>query len=501
MNISRWRKPAAASLALALVASIAGAGIAAGTTSQISTRSIGALAAAGPNVSSEPIMKFDYRGDAVGADAQDPQKPGNLNLVAMGGYHLQVTNPGSTQAQDSKHLTIGNHVTGQVVQRFTFDNTVRAPKFCNSNTELYVGGDFTVVNGTAIKWLVKFKWNGSSFVIDTTFKPRVPPQRLRTLECGTDGLFFGGDTQGTFKVRYDTGAAISTFGANITTDGNVGFVSSGPRLVRSLLLSPDGQWLYIGGHHTTLDGVSSPGVGRVNATTGQVDANFDAINIVPAGPDGKGGENIVSMAWDVVNNRLLVGGAGEARNSLRALNPVTGAQVWGEDNMYGDTQSIVVKVLSNGKVWIIIGFHWNKSKNPEVANKPGVCDNFAIFDGATGLIIGLPDSTGKVQCRLFWDPRFEGSVTYISAALPGNPSQGNGGVQKILLVGETILFFGQFRTVNKISQPGIAKFTLPAPPAGSDPDPTPTPTPTENPTETPSPTPTSTPCVTTPAAA
>ena len=76
-------------------------------------------------------------------------------------------------------------------------------------------------------------------------------------------------------------------------------------------LQPAGQWLYVGGDFARVNGVQRRGIARINATTGAVDAGFNARL------DGRVTE------IRLVGSRLLVGGSFTER--LLALNPETGA--------------------------------------------------------------------------------------------------------------------------------------------------------------------------------
>jgi hypothetical protein len=76
-------------------------------------------------------------------------------------------------------------------------------------------------------------------------------------------------------------------------------------------LRPAGQWLYVGGDFTRVNGVQRRGIARINATTGAVDAGFNARL------DGRVTE------IRLVGSRLLVGGSFTER--LLSLNPQTGA--------------------------------------------------------------------------------------------------------------------------------------------------------------------------------
>ena len=59
-------------------------------------------------------------------------------------------------------------------------------------------------------------------------------------------------------------------------DPNFRPVVAGPdAYVKAMAMSPDGQWLYIGGEFTSVNGVARNRVAKIDARTGAVDSNFD----------------------------------------------------------------------------------------------------------------------------------------------------------------------------------------------------------------------------------
>ena len=126
-----------------------------------------------------------------------------------------------------------------------------------SNT-VYVGGQFTSVNGTTRKGLVQLNVN--------------------------PGVTSGPTADG---------SVVTAFKANVSN------------FVRTLALSPDGSALYLGGQFSTVNGVARTALARVNATTGVVDPAF---NITLSNPIPTLPLKVGAMDLSANGNLLAIGG-------------------------------------------------------------------------------------------------------------------------------------------------------------------------------------------------
>jgi hypothetical protein len=153
--------------------------------------------------------------------------------------------------------------------------------------------------------------------IDNT--PRVTNGQVKAIVRAGDRVYVGGSfttvqnggggTNQTrnrlFSYRHSTGQ-LDAWNPNMA--GNV----------EALALSPDGQWLYVGGFFTSAGGSSAPRVERYNTSTGARDGSFN--------PNVNGGVTDIQLRGNV----LYVGGNftavnGTARGRLAAINATTGA--------------------------------------------------------------------------------------------------------------------------------------------------------------------------------
>jgi hypothetical protein len=100
---------------------------------------------------------------------------------------------------------------------------------------------------------------------------------------------------------------------------DTGFVPSVDRVVYALLPAPDGVSVYVGGGFTTVNGVASKSLARLNVSTGAAVAGFRA-------PGMNGVVNDLNLS----GGRLYLGGTftlvgGAAHGGLASVNPSTGA--------------------------------------------------------------------------------------------------------------------------------------------------------------------------------
>ena len=184
------------------------------------------------------------------------------NTVYAGGVFTSVQSTDGTQTLPRANLAAFDITTGAIRTGFSADTNGRVLSLASDGTHLFVGGDYTTIGGKA-------------------------RTRLASLDP-------------------TTGAVSSTFTGGATSN------------VYALRVS--GTRLYVGGSFGTLNGVTRAHLGAVDTTTGAVDPNFNpapdnTVHSIVASPDG----NTVYVGGDFVN----IGGA--AHSYLAAVTAATGA--------------------------------------------------------------------------------------------------------------------------------------------------------------------------------
>ena len=134
--------------------------------------------------------------------------------------------------------------TGNLVAGFApkFNNTVRVLALSPDKSRLYVGGDFTTVDGATHNHLVAFKASGGSFVVDPTFTTNVggPVYALSvsgngsTVYLGGQFTSVNGNTRGRLAAVTSSGGLVSAWIPKAN-----GAPTSVPRIVRGV---DAGRW-------------------------------------------------------------------------------------------------------------------------------------------------------------------------------------------------------------------------------------------------------------------
>jgi PKD repeat protein len=190
------------------------------------------------------------------------------------------------------------------------------------------------------------------------FTPQVQDGAVKSIVQIGDRVYIGGSfTQvkaagankptitrnGLFAVKATTGEIIPDFNPNV-----------GGGEVSVVLPSEDGKSLYVGGAFKTIGGVGRFVLGKVNATTGALDATF------------KPQFNARIKDLRLAGGRLYVGGnfstvSGVARPALATVNPTTGArddfldlQFTGTQNG-GSTLAYKMDVSPDGSKLVVVG--------------------------------------------------------------------------------------------------------------------------------------------------
>ena len=194
-------------------------------------------------------------------------------------------------------------------------------------SKIYVGGDFTTVDGQARGHIAAFDVATGALV--PGFAPNVNGT-VRTIAASASTVYYGGSFSTVNAVRRGSLAA-----SNAGTGALTSWAPGADGVVWSMVLTPNGSRVVIGGQFSNLSGVPVYGHGAVDATTGAVGtwlANSrirDAVNGA-IGSLTTDGTNIYGTGWAF--------GAGSSFEGTFAANPDDGTIRWVYDCL-GDTYS------------------------------------------------------------------------------------------------------------------------------------------------------------------
>jgi RHS repeat-associated protein len=302
---------------------------------------------------------------------------------------------------------------------------------------LYVGGNFDYFGPPTGSFASISSSTGSyspgvAQASGSASDPPDPTSGVRAVVSdGSGGWYIGGD------FKYVGGHPRARL-AHIKSDGSLD-VAWDPQLdgtVYALALSPDNNYLYVGGSFTTVDGVSRAGVAKFNAT-----ANSNGALVANWNPNCLGTVRAIAIGPTGPGSKLYVGGAfsgcgGASQPNLAALDQSSGfVLAWG----LGGADAGIRALALNGTTMMYVG------------------GNFAHVAGAARAKIAQVNTS-------------DGTAT----AWTSSPAA-NSRVNSIAPSGSTVYVGGEFTTIGGQSRRGLARLdassasTLnwnPSPPAG-----------------------------------
>ena len=226
------------------------------------------------------------------------QTNGDTDTLAAGGGRLyaggrftRVRPPGAaagTSETTRTYLAAFSTSTGALITGFnvTLNGRVRAVRLSPDGTRLYIGGDFTTVNGVSrTRFAAVNPTTGALLTAFTANSNGV----VTTIAAGSNAVYVGGDF-----TTINGATAMRVASVNPTTGvRNAGFTGSLDARPRASALSPDGASYVIGGTFQVVNGVIQPAVASLHPTTGAT-RPWAATGMVPRALAGGGCDSEVT---------------------------------------------------------------------------------------------------------------------------------------------------------------------------------------------------------------
>jgi len=372
------------------------------------------------------------------------------NTVYVAGSFSKARPPGVAQG-GAGEINAGNIFafdirTGNPVPNFshTLNAQSMVVRASPDGSRVYVGGDFTTVDGIAKNHIAAFDTATGNLV--TSFAAGASGQ-VRALAVTSTSVYAGGNFQSALgKTRVRLAAYAPSNGAlqpwAPTADDNK---------VWSMVMAPDNSRVIVAGQFTTLSGQSAYGMGSLDASTGAVLPWAANQTIQDAGNDGgimgltSDGTQIMGSGWAF--------GAGSSWEGTWSADPYTGHINWLND-CHGDTYDN----FAVGQVLYSVSHSHDCSPVgafPDTNPRVRFFRAMAWTTYPTGTNTG-PDTYGwnynglQDSTILHWFPTLKiGSYTGQSQAawsVTGNSNY--------------VALGGEFPTVNGTSQQGLVRFAV-----------------------------------------
>ena len=359
--------------------------------------------------------------------------------------------PGGTGEVAAQHLFAYDITTGNRVTTFKHSLNAQGRVITASpdGSRVFVGGDFTTVNGIARGHVASFVT--ATGALDTTFAKAKVSSTVRALAASPTTLYMGG------SFGSVNGAARKGLGAVNSRDGAV--LSWAPKInsgsVQSMVLTPDSSRVVVGGSFTTLNGTAAYGMGSLSASSGSVQPWAANKTIRNAGTAAA----INSLRTDgrqIYGSGFQFSTTGEANfEGTFAADPMTG-NITLVNDCHGDTYD----VAPIGAVLYSVGHahscKWIRSfpdTSPRVRWQRALAQTIAPTTTNIGPDTygwnynGLPAST-----VLHWFPQMPAG-TYTGQYQAGWSIAGN---SNYVVIG------GEFPSVNGTRQQGLVRMAVPA---------------------------------------
>ncbi|MGD7707097.1 LamG-like jellyroll fold domain-containing protein [Microlunatus sp. Y2014] len=258
---------------------------------------------------------------------------GSNGLVVAGGTFTNLRPPQGTSgsAISANGLAVLDAETGAPTScRFTLGGsspTVRALATSDDGATVYVGGNFSSINGASV---------GRFAAIDPA-ACTVLPLRVTAVDSFVYAIAVHGNTvylAGAFN-SVDSQPRSKFAAINATTGAVLPFVADADLTGRAVAVSPDGTKVAIGGDITSVNGEYSHSIAVVDAVTGE-NVHTYGRGFIPATSVTRGIHADDGELFYVANE----GTGGGVFDGRLAVNWDTGEQVW-RDTCLGATQAVV----------------------------------------------------------------------------------------------------------------------------------------------------------------
>lgn len=339
--------------------------------------------------------------------------------------------------------------TGNLLTSFapTTNAQVMAITASPDGSRLYIGGDFTQVNGATV-WRVA-ALNPTTGALITSFLPRAD-SRVRAIAATEDTVYLGGTFSSVTSQARSRAAAVRA------SDGAL--LPWAPRAengsVFALLASPDRSRVVIGGSFTSLSGSTSPGYGlaAVHATTGAV-LPFAANAVIRNGGPNGAINNLTGDGDYVYGTGYTVGRAAGTLEGTFAAR-WDGTLHWVED-CHGDSYAV-----------------WPQGDIAYTVSHKHYCGNIGGFPQRQPFTyyhstVVTKAATGTATREQWGYTNFQGLP--VPTMLNWYPTWGIGtytgqsqAAWAVTATDSYVVIGGEFPTVNGTPQQGLVRFAIPS---------------------------------------
>jgi hypothetical protein len=207
------------------------------------------------------------------------------NVVYVGGVFKNAVSPTGAKVART-NLAAFCLANGTLLNSFVANTNAQVWGLTTDGANLYVGGDFTKLDGQPANRLLKLNPTTGGRVAG--FNPPAIPHVVYAVGYFGGNVYVGGDfSLGTAPVIAKKGASF-----NASNGAFSGWNPDADARIESLKVSPDGAWVYVGGSFDTIRGAPHDKLARTARVTGAV----SAVRYGEVGHPGQVGARVFSIA-------------------------------------------------------------------------------------------------------------------------------------------------------------------------------------------------------------
>ncbi len=369
-----------------------------------------------------------------------------LNKTVYAGGNFTQARPAGAAAGTNQtprsHLLAYDITTGNLITSFapTLNGQVLAVAKSPDGSRLYVGGDFTTVNGASRSRIAAFNTTNGQLI--TTFAPPVGYQ-VRAIVATSSTVYIGGSFAGVgSQVRGNLAAFNASNGALLN------WAPTANRQVNALALSADGGKVLAGGAFETVNGTASRGLAKLDASTGALDPW--PVTISNAGADSA--ITSLSVEGDAVYGTAYHYGPGGNMEGPWSASVSSGQLRWAAD-CHGDTYS---NFVAEDTVYTVGHSHYCANVGGFPQNTPW---KFQFGMGWS------KDATGQNLREVHGYPSWEGQPSpsirqWLPTLTQGTFTGQSQAGWSITGNSDYVVVGGEFPRVNGTAQQGLVRFAV-----------------------------------------
>ncbi|HEY7815916.1 MAG TPA: PKD domain-containing protein, partial [Nakamurella sp.] len=373
------------------------------------------------------------------------------NKVFAGGRFTSARPAGAaagTQESARSYLLAYDVTTGVLDPTFApvLNGQVKSVVASPDGKTVYVGGDFTTINGGTRSRIAAFDVATGNLI--TNFLASAD-YTVNAIAATNSTVYIGGDFNNARGVARKKLAAF-----NAADGALLGWNPGADTKVNALVMTPDQSKVVVGGNFSVLAGVASYGSGMVDATTG-ASRTWKANSLIR---DYGSNAAILALSTDGTNiygNGFVYNGTGNLEGAFSA-SPVDGTIKWIED-CHGDSYGTWAPSSAADVVYVVSHAHYCGNVGGQPQTNPWSYQRGMAF---TKSVTGTLTNNGDAAYYNFSGQPSPSVTSWFPLLAMGSYTGQNQAAWTVTGNNDYVVLGGEFPSVNGVAQQGIVRFAV-----------------------------------------